>query len=353
MDRFNSVIKHSKYEVRKVPPVPGSNKSPYISIILSSDMFIKFLGEHWNLKTNLPVKCTIYDEQERTNSSEVTTIRMRLLEILNRLNIEKVDFKLSDDALRDYNRLMNIVRWKHSSNTTLDISINRHPFNNATLNLEESKGKLLLPEEAYLWLSDYSIRCLNGIIDTNEIQEILKLKRVVEAYCSKVEGRYHLERLSDLDKLYIAYNYMKSPIGLNIGFAASQTYRDVNGIQRLNRSNSGWESKAIGTYEHRQGVCEGQARLLKALINNPYMRVDSEVISGRIPTGESHAWLGIVSNNELYQACLTMRGILSNLDESGYIPNSDDVYSKIYPHATISEKDARTLRMHLRSLTRK
>lgn len=352
MDRFNSAVKYSIYDIKRVPALPKSNKGEYISISCSSDMFDKLLPTLWNLKTNLPVRCTIYDEREKTNDPEVSTIRIRILELLNRLNIENIDFKLSDDSLKEYNELMNIVNWKHQNNTTLEITINRHPFNNGSINLELSKGKLLLPDEFYLWLSDYSISRLNSKLGFNKVDDILRLKRVVENYYSKINKEFYLDLLTDLDKLYLAYNYMKSRKGLNISFAHNQTIRDIEGVQRLNRSETNWESTAIGTFDHKMGVCEGQARLLKALITNPYMKVDSEVINGKIPSGESHTWLGVVTNRELIQVCLTMRGMFSNLDKSGYIPYEDDVYSRIYTHRELDNNDEKTLRMHIRSLQR-
>ena len=131
---------------------------------------------------------------------------------------------------------MHIVRWNHISKTTLDMTINRHPFNNSCLNLDTAKGRLLLPEEDLIWLPDITIRNLSGKIKPEEISEVLRLKRVVEKYCADIDRIYELDKLTDLDKLYLAYNYMKAVRGLNIGFASSQTYLDDHGVQRLRRS---------------------------------------------------------------------------------------------------------------------
>lgn len=352
MDRFNNSVTHSKYIVKNNMPLPNRPNSGYLYIEVSSDNFLKFIRDFWNVKVNAPVRCVIHDEGTNIHSSDLTSLRLRMLEMLNRLNIRSIDFKLSDAALKEYNALMHIVRWNHISETTLDMTINRHPFNNSCLNLDTAKGRLLLPEEDLIWLPDITIRNLSDKIKPEEISEVLRLKRVVEKYCADIDRIYESDKLTDLDKLYLAYNYMKAVRGLNIEFASSQTYLDEHGVQRLRRSETGWESKAIGTYEHRQGVCEGQARLLKALITNPYMRVNSEVISGRIPTGESHAWLGVVSRNKLYQVCLTMRGMYANLDRAGYVPNEKDVYSKAYPHAYLETEDARRFSTHVRSLRR-
>ena len=357
MDRFSSSVTTNKYSNNRIKPLPtrrnidSVNKGQdYQSIIISFDRFDDFLNDV-RFITNLPVQIVIYDETI-PNTVDAHLKRLYVLEKINNMkNIEAVTLRVSDDSLRLYNELMEHIKWRYSHLTKVELTINRNPKKLETIKLEKLQGSINLSQDDLMWLPERIIWSLRGKIKSEDLTAALELKKVVKEFADNLDRKYHLEGLTDFDKMYIAYRLMKSPKGLNIKFAYAQTeYSKYAGHTVLKRSNDGWESNAYGTYQHRQGVCEGQARLFKSLISNPDLGVNCQIISGHIPSGESHAWAGVVVGDKLYQNCLTMRGMFDNLDKAGYKPNPDDVYSQAYPHAYLTKEDQEKIQRHIRSL---
>ena len=91
MNRFNNSVTHSKYIVKNNMPLPNRPNSGYLYIEVSSDNFLKFIRDFCNVKGNTPVRCVIHDEGPDVHSSDLTSLRLRMLETLNRLNIRSID----------------------------------------------------------------------------------------------------------------------------------------------------------------------------------------------------------------------------------------------------------------------
>lgn len=350
MDRFDSVIKRNVLEISNVPSLPRSvNKTGYINFQISFDNFDKFIREIKTIDTKKPINCIIYDEGIITNDREFLTRYNFLKQIMN-MNFLEVRFKLSDSTFPVYNAIMDKLNWKHDDKTFLEMTLDRCPTEIKDLRLEQARGKILLPEEKLLWQSDYVLRELDGKVDSSVLDDTDKLKYVVRHYVDSLERQYDFSKLTSFDKAYLAYHFIKDPDKLNIRFAYEQTRRDINGVQHLNRSESNFESKPYGTYMRRRGVCEGQARLMRVLLNNWDIELDVTTIDGHTLHGEPHTWVGINIHDKLYYCCLTMGGFMQLMS---YIPNNDEYYPLVYPNCSLTKNQIADIEHHVRSLRRR
>lgn len=285
--------------------------------------------------------------------------RLYVLEKINSSqNVERITLILSDDSLRLYNELMKRMKWRHKDVTYIQLSINRDLSKLATLRLDELQGQITdLGQDDLVWLPDNVIRSLKGKTSftfrkatDNDLEDAIKLKRFIESYANGLEDKYYFQRLTDFDKMFIVYNDIKD----SIKFANDRTkYSKQLGCVVLNASESHYESYPYGTLVHRSGVCEGQSRLYKSMLSNPYLDVNCQLISGRTRTGESHMWTGVIVDDKLYQVCLTMQGMFGNVDRAGYKPFLGEIYSEVYPHAFLTLEDKSRIERHVRSLRKK
>lgn len=350
MDRFDSVIKRNVLEILNVPSLPRSiNQTGYISFQISFDNFDKFLREIKTIDTTKPIKCIIYDEKIVTTDREFLTRYNFLKQIMN-MNFLEIRFRLSDSTFPVYNAIMDKLNWKHDDKTFLEMVLDRCPTEIKDLRLEQARGKILLPEEKLLWQSDYVLRQLDGKVDKNVLEDTDKLKYVVRHYVDSLERQYDFSKLTSFDKVYLAYHFIKDTDKLNIRFAYEQTTRDINGVQHLNRSESNFESKPYGTYIRRRGVCEGQARLMRILLNNWDIELDATTINGHTLHGEPHTWVGINIHDKLYYCCLTRGGFMQPMT---YIPNNDEYYPIVYPNNSLTKSQIADIEHHVKSLRRR
>lgn len=353
MDRFESSVRTNEYRTREAKPrIESTNgTSRYyegrISYYLTHDKFDQFIREV-NPADSYIKDFVIYDETIPKTMSEKIE-RLYLLEKINSMpNVNHIMIYISDDSLRLYNELMKRMKWRYKDITSMLLTINRNPSKIGTLRLDELQCRTNLRQDDLIWLPDNVIRSLKGKIPyDSDIEDTIKLKRFLVNYANGLEDRYYFQSLTDFDKMFIAYRDIKK----SIKFAHDRTrFSQEFGHVVLNPSQTRYESNPYGTLVHKSGVCEGQARLYKAMLSNPYLDVDCRLITGSVPSGESHMWTGVVKNNELYQVCLTIGGMFGNVDRAGYKPNSSDVYSKTYPHAYLTPEDEVKIERHVRSL---
>lgn len=349
MDRYMNLVRRGVKDIKIVPALPSRKytTSDYLSIIVTYDQFNNFIMDN-RVNSRLPKKVAIFDEAiPRTINEQME--RLYILEKLNELtNVEEISLYLSDDSLRLYNELMKRMDWNHKIATTVYLTINRNPNKLATLRLDELQGRIGLRQDDLIWLPNNVIESLRGkVVEERDIDDSIRLKKVITNYVGSLDRKYSFERLTDFDKMYITYRFIKD----NIRYATEAVrYSNELGHNVLNRSETRWESNPYGTFKHRAGVCEGQARLYRSLIANPYLDVNCQLIEGTVPSGEAHAWTGVITNDELYQVCLTAGGMFGNLDKKGYKPYEWDIYSKAYPHAYLNSEDETRIASHVRSL---
>lgn len=350
-DRFEKAVHKNEYRIDRVPPIPGKQAGGYINIQISFDNFQRFLNEVGKINTNLPIKCTIYDEGLITSRYDLS-LRYNFLERLNGIRFADIRFNLSDATLPVYNTFMTELGWRHKDATSLKMTIDRNPLAVKDLRLLDAKGLLLLKEENLVLQEDHVLANLTGKVKPTNLSDAQKLKSAIKRFGETLDRCYYSSFLTDYDKAYLAYHYLFDRDQLGITFATEQTYRDINGVQRLKSSKDQWESKPYGTYAHRRGVCEGQARLMSILLNNREIKVPSTPINGHIPSGEIHTWTGFVIDDKLYQCCTTMRGIFSDLDRAGYTPTPDEVYPKVFKHASLTKPEIDKIAAHVKQLKR-
>ena len=346
MDKFKNVITINKLILKRMHPLP--NKPSYSYLEISYDKFNEFINWYILNDIKLPLlEVAIYDESSILSYNDIN-LRRHLIEVLNNQSIISISFHLSDTTLPLYNKIMSEHKWKHKNETNIFMSINRHPKERRELSLPLTQGKLILQEEDLIWLPLPILHQLSNIVDEQTLQKAIKLKEIARKFYLRLCEQYHVDKLSEFDKIWLVYNYLNH----NISFANEAT-RYVDGKQVLYNPNSiyDWVKEPLGTYIHKRGVCNGQSRLAQALLNNPYLRSDTKVINGKCPLGE-HVWIGSVINDRLYQTCLTMTGPFKDLERKGYIPNDTEIYPKIYETATLSNEDLFIIQSHIKRLKR-
>ena len=347
MDRYDKVIRKNVLTIRSVPGMERSNLGAFLSFKISFDNFSKYLNETKTINTSLPIRCIIYDEGIISSNYDVQ-LRLNFLKSIQKLNFEEIEFKLSESTLPLYNTIMDRINWNHDDVSFLEMTVDRYPTEIKDLRLERAKGKILLPEEKLLWQSDYVLERLKDRIDPKVLADTDKLKFVIRHYVDQLERHYDFERLTDFDKVFLTYHFIKDRDKLNIEFASEQTIVGLDGQQHLVRSEEEWESKPYGTYIRRRGVCEGQARLFRVLLNNWDMQVDAVTLSGSSPSGP-HCWLGTVIDGKLYYHCTTQWKLF---DAPRFIPNNTEYYPQIYLTSSLSSEDKLKIERHIRTLKR-
>lgn len=347
MDRYDKVIRKNVLTIRSVPGMERSNLGAFLSFKISFDNFSKYLNEIKTINTSLPIRCIIYDEGIISSNYDVQ-LRLNFLKSIQKLNFEEIEFKLSESTLPLYNTIMDRINWNHDDVSFLEMTVDRYPTEIKDLRLERAKGKILLPEEKLLWQSDYVLERLKDRIDPKVLADTDKLKFVIRHYVDQLERHYDFERLTDFDKVFLTYHFIRDRDKLNIEFAGEQTMIGLDGQQHLVPSEEKWESKPYGTYIRRRGVCEGQAKLFRVLLNNWDMQVDAVTLSGKSPLGP-HCWLGTVIDGKLYYHCTTQWKLF---DAPRFIPNNTEYYPQIYLTSSLSSEDKLKIERHIRTLKR-
>ena len=328
-----------------IPPLPPRQE---VYFKISFDNFAKYLSEIRNVSIHsIPVIATIYDEGIISCDEDVS-LRLAFLKSIQNLKIKEIKFKLSESTFPLYNTIMDRINWKHDNVSFLEMTVDRYPNEVKDLRLEKARGKILLPEEKLLWQSDYTLCRLKDRIKPKVLEDTDKLKYVVRHYVDDLKKQYDFDKLTDFDKVWLTYHFIRDRDKLNISFAHEQTFIGADGLQHLRRSEENWESKPYGTYVRRKGVCEGQARLFRILLNNWDMQVDAITLNGMSPMGP-HCWLGAVINNKLYYCCTTQSKLF---DKTKFKPDGAEYYPKIYQTSFLDNEDKKNIERHIKSLRR-
>ena len=291
---------------------------------------------------------TDFDYNNKFNVNIFITYNDEIIgkEKINELNFKKISFRLSDSTMPIYNAIMEKIGWKHSDKTELFMSIDRNPKERKDLRLQSAQGKIMMPEESLIWIPATIIHKLEGKVDEETLKKAIKLKEIVFQYYARLNSLYHTEDFTEFDKIWLAYDFIKRHISF-----ANEATRYENGRQVLYNPNNRYDfvSEPLGTYQHKKGVCEGQARFMQALLNNQYFKSDTVAINGVCPLG-NHVWVGSVVNNQLYQTCLTMAGPFKDLGIKGYVPDVSEVYPKIYGTSSLSNQELMQIQSHIKRL---
>ncbi len=255
-----------------------------------------------------------------------------------------MNFYLSDDAFGVYDYIFSQLDWRHASKTTGFLSLDRNRKKaKDNLNLENFKGKLLgFDEERLVHLSLVTLNRLKGKVSSKLIEDSLELKNVIKEFYNELNRKYDFEKLNDFEKGILAYEWVDKQVTF-----ASKYVEIRDGRQDLKLYYPTSIREPLGTYKTKEGVCEGQARLISVLLNNPLIKVDSHPIYGDTPLG-LHAWVGVNIKNKIYNICPTMYGPFKSLEEMHYTPDVEEVF----PFASLSNQEIITLRQNLQKKKR-
>ncbi len=347
MDRFSKVITTNKMSIEAVRPLP--NRLSYSKLDISFDKYRDFINWYLSNNNKLPLLLTtIYDEANMLSQEDIN-LRYQFLKLLNELDFKEISFKLSDSTLPIYNEIMKKIGWKHFDKTKLFMTIDRKPKERKNLNLLSAQGKIMLPEESLIWVPSTIISQLQNKVDEDTLKKAIELKEIVFQYYMRINSLYHTEEFTEFDKVWLAYDFIKRHISF-----ASEATRMENGKQVLyNPQNKfDWVSEPLGTYKHKRGVCEGQARLMQTLLNNQYLRSNTTTINGTCPIG-NHVWVGTVIDNKLFQTCLTKAGPFKDLQARNYVVDDNETYPKLYVSSSLNNEELLQIQSHIKRLRKK
>lgn len=336
-------------ELKQKPVISDFNtrNKPVLYIESSYDKFNTLIKAFKGKKINYPLCIVLYDE----GIADYSTIndKMKLFSILNTLPIDKIRLELSDSNFAVYNIILNRIGWVHESKTFVQLTLDRNPISASAkkeMHIEEMPGRIYIPDEKLIWFSNQTLNSSKNKIGAKNIEEAIELKRTVKKYCDEIDRTYDVRKLDDFSRTLIAYDW----IATNISFPIRYTFFDKDGTQKLVPNAPSYISEPYGTYKYKEGVCAGQTRLMKVLLNNPCMKVDATTMYGYCPIAR-HAWLGINIDGLLYECCTTMQGPFKPLtSKCGYVLDDTELYPQIYKMAYLTEKDRKYVKDYTDSL---
>lgn len=349
-DKFIDFVSCGIYNFEFLTSSNNENKK-YIKVSLSKDNFTNFCTYMKNRLTTMEMDITIYDEGILTNS-HFKKARENLIRILNNLNIRKINFELSDSTIAEYNRLMKIVEWKHKEKTIINIKIDRNPISEEIRdwNLCNTQGILNINEEKLIWLSDYQLEQLHGIVDEQILKNTIALKKLIIFVDQYLKQKYKIEQLNDFDKVYLIYKFVKTQI-----IFPRKYIKMINEKKSLKSNYKTQIPDPYGKFINKEELYEVQARIMNILLNNPIMKINSTIIEGESPHGRQ-IWVGFVLNNKLYSCCSAVQEPFNNLNGLGhriYEPiNNKQIYPTLYEQAYLSEQEIKKIERKTKKLIR-
>lgn len=339
-DKYAPLVRKNmlSYEIKDEPiiDITGVKYRTSLYVNASYDKYNVLIEAFKNGGFQYPLNIVLYDE----TIGDLKSIqdKMKLFSVLNLLPIDKIRLELSDTNFALYNIVLNRIGWIHDKRTYVQLTLDRNPVSSEAkkeMHIEDTPGQIYIPDEKLIWFTNKTLTSVRSRVGSKEIDEAIELKRDVKKYCYEMESKYDLKHMDDFGRTYLAYQWINE----NVEFPERYTYYDENGMQRLKINAPRYISEPHGTFKYREGVCSGQARLMKAFLNNPCMKVDAVTLSGWCPFAR-HAWVGINIDGNLYQCCTTMEGPFKPLTkEYGYTLDETEMYPMIYKLAHLSPKD--------------
>lgn len=335
-----------KIEDDPIIDVNGVKHKTSLFINASYDKYGVLLEAFKNGGFQYPLCIVLYDE----TIANYSTIgdKMKLFSILNLLPIDKIRLELSDSNFALYNLVLNRIGWIHDKRTYVQLTLDRNPVSSEAkkeMHIEDTPGYIYIPDQKLIWFTNKTLTSVRSRIGKDVVDQAIELKRDVKKYCYEMDSTYDLKHMDDFGRTYLAYKWISE----NIEFPERYTYYDENGMQRLKINAPKYISEPHGTFKYKEGVCSGQASLMKAFLNNPCMKVDAVTLAGWCPFAR-HAWVGINIDGYLYECCTTMEGPFKPLSKLGYELDESEIYPIIYRQAHLSEKDREYIKEYTDSL---
>lgn len=291
---------------------------PELYINCSYDKYNELLQLLDKLEKNYPLSISLYDEERSLTDENYLNIQ-KIIKALNNKRVNSLNLYMSDATMPIYNLYMYHSGWIHQDKTKLFLSLDRHPLKEKRLNLQYATGQIMMPEEKLLWVPKFIFRQLDDRINPRVFEETKKLRRFLDNYNMQIKRTYKYQELTDIEKTLIVYDDIRK----SICYASDRTtIFPGKSIHAPITDKNNW-----------------QARLMVCMLNNPEMMVDACTINGLILDGKRHTWVGIHTNDKLYECCPTMQEPFRNLKNKGYIPDQEEQYINTYKRSFLTDKE--------------
>lgn len=356
-DIFQKALHKKIFNVRKkvVLPTDGLYSSlldydTVLEINLSFDNIDRFirLFESDLYYIDVPIDITIYDEEKISKNEDILK-RYKLISILNELPIARCIFNLSDENISFYSNMLNQTRFKWSTNSLVNMTLDRNLLKDKDyLELSSIPTYINLKEETLMTLPNRELRRIESkLIHSGTVKYTIGLRKVVDEVMERMDSIYWLGELSSYEKIYMINKFINE----NITYPERYTYTGSDGKIHVQPECPEDVFNPYLTYKNKEGLCVGQSRLMVALLNNSYMNVPSFTISGDHPMG-GHEWVGSIVDGNLIETCVTLNGPFKDLRGLGYKYDKTEIYPRVYNQAYLLDSDISTV-AHKLELARK
>lgn len=155
----------------------------------------------------------------------------------------------------------------------------------------------------FLNLSDEEFDAiLSKIYSRKDVYDKLKIERdIAKRVYLELSKKHNFSVMTSKQKMDFMFDWVRN----KYEYDYSQLESDGNYRMDADRSLS---SDPIEVFRRGKGVCTGRSRLLKILLNNPYMNVQCYTVLGKYNDRLPHEWNEFVDeNNQVWEYDLSFR----------------------------------------------
>ena len=285
------------------------------SIKITSDEFYNFtINKKFNNVGMLSFE--IYDSRRRNHQSVMSTYQF--IKYLTENKVKSINIKASDELIPVYIDVLNRLNYNGKCNISLYIErMNMNEKEHLPLDLDNSKCKIDIPARRLIWQP--KLTKLENVIENSKLSKAKMLKRHILSISNDINGQYNIDDLNFYDRILYIYNYINSI--------------NLDGKDSIYISN-----------------------LISALLNNPVLKVDAKVITGKVDDSD-YSIVGIVnseSDNILECASITNNPFeKKNIEVDKpeiLLSKTQNLDSYLYSHYNIDKDSEKKLTKHFDSL---
>ena len=283
------------------------------TIKITSDEFYDFtINKKFNNMGMLSFE--IYDASKRSHQSVINAYQF--IKYLNENKVKSIN--ASDELIPVYIDVLNRLNYNGKCNISLYIErMNMNEKEHLPLDLDNSKDKIDIPARRLIWQP--KLTKLENVIENSTLSQAKMLKRHILSISNDINEKYNIDDLNFYDRILYIYNYINN---LNL-----------DGKDSLYISN-----------------------LISALLNNPVLKVDAKVITGKVDDSD-YSIVGIVNSES--ENILECTAITNNPFEKKNIEvdkpeillsKTQNLDSYLYSHYNIDKDSEKKLIKHFDSL---
>ena len=196
----------------------------------------------------------IYDASKRNHQSVINAYQF--IKYLNENKVKNININASDELIPVYIDVLNRLNYNGKCNISLYIErMNMNEKEHLPLDLDNSKCKIDIPARRLIWQP--KLTKLENVIENSTLSQATMLKRNILSISYDRNGQYNIDDLNFYDRILYIYNY-------------------INNLN-LDGKDSIYISNLIGV-----------------LLNNPVLKVDAKVITGKVDDSD-YSIIGIVN----------------------------------------------------------